>query len=191
MPTKFRHHAFPVLSARWLVFAFAAACTSGTSLDDFDITRSAQTVVPGSLLTQVLTPLGFAALSDMQLSNSTEMQNQGVKPNQIDTIKLKMLRMRVVKPPSGQDLSFFKSIEFFAESSGLEKKLVAKGGPFAANQSQVDLQLLEVDLKPYVTAPNMSLTTKVDGHSPPQDTTVEATVTLRVDVNVTGTISGK
>lgn len=191
MLKNFHHNIGRFPRAGCVALALLAACANGTSLDDFDITRTAQTVVQGSLLSQVLTPLGFSALSDMQLSNSTEMKNQGVKPNQIDSIKLKLLRLRVIKPPTGQDLTFFKSIEFFAESNGLEKKLVAKGGPFAPNQGQADLQLLDVDLKPYVTAPSMSLTTTVDGHSPAQDTTVEATVTLRVDVNVTGTISGK
>ena len=172
-----------------MAVVWTGGCASGSSLDDFDITRSAETVIKGSLLSQVLSSLGFAGLSDMQLSNSAEMKNQGVKPNQIDSVRLKLMRLRV-KSPAGQDLTFFKSIQFFAESQGLEKKLVAKGGPFAAGATQVDLQLVDADLKAYVTAPSMSLTTAVDGHPPPQDTTIEATVTLRVDVNVTGAVTG-
>lgn len=168
----------------------APGCADVASIDDFDITRSAETVIQGSVLTQILGAMGFPGLSDMQLSDSAEMKNQGVKPNQIDSIRLKLLRLKVTKPASGQDLTFFKSIEFYAESKGLAKKLVAKGGPFSAGATQVDLTLLDAELKPYATAEAMSLTTVVDGHPPGQDTTLQATVTLRVDVNVTGAVTG-
>lgn len=181
-----RHH--PTLPL--LALFVASACADAQGIDDFDITRSAEAVIQGSLLTQVLTPLGFAGLSDMQLSNAQEMANQGVKPHQIDSVKLKLLRLRVTKPASGQDLTFLKRVKFYAESKGLEKKLVAQGGPFAAGTTQADLQLLGTELKPYVTAASMSLTTEVEGHAPGQDTTLQATVTLRVDVDVSGAIAG-
>ncbi len=177
-----------------VLLTIAAAVTScnsvSTSLDDFDITRTASTTIQGSVLSQLLQPLGFAGWTDMNLSSSAEMKNQGVKPNQIDSVKLKLLRLKVSKPTS-QDLTFFKSVKFYAESKDLPKLLVAHGGPFAAGQGSVDLTLDDGELKPYVTAAAMSLTSEVDGHSPAQDTTIDATVTLRVDVNVTGTITGK
>lgn len=166
------------------------SCEAASQIDDFDITRKAETNIQGSVLTQVLAPLGFTGLSDMDLSNSAEMQNQGVKANQIDSIKLTLLRLKVTKPAT-QDLTFFNSVKFYAEAQGLPKKLVAQGGPFTKGQGQVDLQLTGEELKPYVTAAKMSLSTEVNGHAPAQDTTLEATVTLRVDVNVSGVVTGK
>lgn len=170
--------------------ALLAACSSAsTSLDDFDITRTASVQIQGSPLSGLLQPLGFAGWTDMNLSSSAEMKNQGVKANQIDSVKLKLLRLKVSKP-TGQDLGFFKSVKFYAESKDLPKLLVAHGGPFSAGQGSVDLTLDNAELKPYVTAAAMSLTSEVDGHAPAQDTTIDATVTLRVDVNVTGAITG-
>lgn len=168
-----------------------SACADGKSIDDFDITRSAESVVSGSVLTQVLGSIGFASLSDLNFSNSAEMKNSGVKPSQIDSIKMTLLRLKVKKPATGQDLTFLSSVKFYAESSGLPKVLVAEGGPFAAGSGQVDLKLAGAELKPYATAASMSLTTEVSGHAPAQDTTIEATVTLRVNVNVTGAVLGK
>lgn len=175
---------FPVLSVALL------SCADGKGLDDFDITRTANTVIAGSILTQVLAPLGFSSLSDMNLSESAEMKNSGAKANQIDSIHLTLLRLKVKKPPTGQDLTFFSTVKFYAESKGLPKVLVAEGGPFAAGTAQVDLKLTGAELKAYATAPAMSLTTEVTGHPPAQDTTIEATVSLRVNVNVSGTVLG-
>lgn len=184
---------FRVVSLHSAVAAAVLALTAGcaTALDTFDITRTSTTTIQGdALLGGLLPTLGFGGLTDMNLSQSSEFKNQGVEKHQVDSVTLKLLRLRVVTP-AGQDLTFMKKLEFFAESPGLAKVLVATGGPFAPGAATIDLTLPAAELKPYVTADKMSLTTTVDGKPPKQDTQIEATVTLRVDVDVTGAVAGK
>lgn len=168
----------------------ATACTD-SKLDAFDITRTATATIAGSPLPAVLQDaLGLTGFGDMDFAQAQEFKNAGVKPNEVDSVKLQALSLQVQQPP-GQDLTFFDSIAFYAEADGLPKLLVADAGPFTKGQTAVSLTLHGAELKPYVTAAKMSLTTKVNGHAPPQETKILATVVLRVDVNVTGVVTGK
>lgn len=171
-----------------LVLLGLSACAD--SLDDFDITRVATAKVSGNPLGSLLGVLALGGFADMKLSDSQEFKNQGVKPHHVDSVKLSRLRLKVTVPASGQDLTFMKQLSFFAVAKDLPEVRVASGGPFAAGVNTVELTLDGVELKPYVVAEAMSLTTKVDGQAPKQDTTLEATVTLHVDVNVSGVVTG-
>lgn len=179
----------PQIATLLVVTVAGGGCAS--ALDTFAITRTPNATIKGdSVLGGLLPSLGFGSLSEMNLSQSDEFKNQGVEKHQVDSVRLTLLRLRVASPAS-QDLRFMNKIEFYAESPGLAKILVATGGSFGPGQSTVDLTLPAAELKPYVTADKMSLTTVVDGKPPKQDTQIEATVTLRVDVDVTGTVVGK
>ncbi len=172
-----------------LVLLFASCTTS--KLDEFDLSRTATAEVAGSPLPAVLqNALNMTGFADMEFSTAQEFKNQGVAPNDVDSIKLRALSLKVVSPP-GQDLTFLESVEFFAEAEGKAKVSVAKGGPFAKGVASLALTMTNVELKPYVVAPKMSLTAAVKGHQPNQTTKIEATAVLRVDVDVTGAVTGK
>ncbi len=173
----------------------AAGCDS-VKLDTFTITRTGSADIPGGPGLPVLSSvLSLGGLNDMKFSDSQEFKNQGVKPSDVDSVTLSKLRLDVTKPASGQDLTFFKSVKFYAEGkdpagAALPRVLLASGGPFTAGQNGVDLTLTHVELKPYLTAPSMSITSDVDGQPPKQDSTVRATISLRVDVDVSGVVTG-
>jgi hypothetical protein len=166
-------------------------------LDAFTITRSGSADVAGSVLPGVLTSaLQLGGLGNMDFSQSAEFKNQGVKANQVDSVTLTKLHLQVTKPASGQDLQFLDKVEFFAEGKDtagnpLPRVLVATGGPFTKGATGVDLTIPSQELKPYVIGPSMSITSDVKGKPPAQDTTLQVTVSMRVDVNVTGVITGK
>ncbi len=157
-----------------------------------DVTETARTTIPkGSLLEQLAGDLGFADFATIDLTQSQELQNQGVERHQIEHVYLQRLMLRIVDDPSeGRDFTFIDSIAFFAEADGLPRRRIAHGGPFEEGAREVGLDLDDVDLAPYATAPSMTLTTEVSGRRPSMDTTVEAEVVLRVHVNVGGLLCG-
>lgn len=115
-----------------ILAAAALSCKSG-ALDTFDITRSASTTVKGSPLGGLLGVVPFTGLTDLNFSQSSEFANAGVKPNQVDSVKLKRLSIDVTAPANG-DLKFLSKLQFFAESVSQPKILLATGGPFTSGQ---------------------------------------------------------
>ncbi len=165
-----------------LALLLALAGTGCGAIAAFDATVTGKTTVQkGTLLEQAL-PLDFGAFGGIDLSQTQSFQNHDVKPSQVDSIKLKRLTLEITNPPSGQDFSFLNSIEFDVSADGQPTKRIAESAPGAfQGATQVDLNLDGVELKPYATAPNFSITTKANANKrPDQDTTIQATVVFHV-----------
>ncbi len=174
-------------AARSLAVLMAFACGD---VDNFDIVESSSTQIPGcTVACQVLSTLPFADFGAMDITANEELQNQGVSKSQIDSVKLTELVLAVTDPP-GQDLTFIETIEFRVSSGRLPEQVIARGGPFPPGASQVRLTVFDVELRPYAVADAMTITTETGAGStmPPQDTTIAATLTLNVDVNVSGAL---
>jgi hypothetical protein len=169
-----------------LIFGLAlSACSCG--LDVFDVTvKGSTTVETGSLLEQLVSLPAFSGFNSFDLAQTSEFQNQGVKREQIDSVKMKSFTLSV-KSPAGATLDFIDQVSFFAETSGVAKKRVAHK-VIADGQSTVSLDLDAVELEPYVTAASMQITTEVSGKRPPVETTVEAVLVFTVDVDVAGAV---
>lgn len=173
-----------------LLFTVASLVVACGGLDTFTIERTAQTNVPGaSILEQLAGDLGFDDLATFDITDDETLANQGITKNQIDSVTISSLSLRVVSPMGG-DFTFLDSLEFFASSSDMEAKRIAAGGPFAMGESEVFMSLDMVELAPYATADSMMITTQVEGRRPDQETQIEARIELLVDVNVSGLISG-
>lgn len=171
-------------SFRSLVSLIAcAALVSGCGgILSFDTSISGQTTIQkGTLLEQAL-PMDFSGLGGIQLSQTQAFQNQGVSPDQVDSIKMKSFTLEVTDPPSGQDLSFLDAIEFDVSADGLPTQRIAQSAPGAFQGARtVSLTVDDVELKPYATAPNFSITSKATANErPDNDTTIKATVVLHV-----------
>lgn len=162
-----------------------------SGIDNFDIEESSTSTIPaGSPLEQVLGNLGFGNFLNLDITQNQTLQNQGVTKDQIDSVHITKLTLRITSPASGQDFTFISSLKFYVGSEGLERALIASGGPFPSGASTIDLTVENVDLAPYVAAPSLDITTEANGRRPNQETTVEATIDLDVDVNVGGVICG-
>jgi hypothetical protein len=167
----------------------ALLCCGG--LDTFVVTEKASAVIPGaSLFEQLAGDFGFGDFLDMDLSQNQELKNQGVEKGQLDSVRLISLALTVVEPASGQDFGFLEELRFYVETEGLPRLLIASGGPFPAGASRVELNLADVDMEPYATAPAMKVTTEATGRRPRQQTTIEAELQLEVDVDVSGVACG-
>ena len=159
-------------------------------LDTFPIEVESQaTIEGGTLLEQWVGDLGFGGFLNMDISSHESLANQGVRPEQIDSVRLTEMRLEILEP-ADQDFSFIESLEFFAEAPEVEMRKVAFGGPFEDGIRAVSLERTDLDLAPYATAEQMNITTEVTGRRPANQTTLKAVVRLEVDVNVSGLLSG-
>ncbi len=164
------------------VLLLAAGCGK---LDRFDITRSGSATVPGAPGGAAL-PAGGMASFPISVGRDA-LSAQGIDPNDVDSAKLVGLRLAVTQGASLE--RWLRSVSFYVEAPGLTRVLVAqKSGIDAlpAGTTQLDLDTFGVDLKPYVVAPTTTVTAEGTGTVPPVDTTIQATATVRVDVNVSG-----
>jgi hypothetical protein len=81
------------------------------------------------------------------------------------------------------DLAFIDSVEIYVDAPGLPRRLLASHDEFPTGESRIALRPEGFDLEPYVIAETLHFTAIVDGEPPDEDTLVEATALL--DVNVT------
>jgi DNA-directed RNA polymerase specialized sigma54-like protein len=164
-----------------LLLPLLSACSNPLTLE---IEESATAVVEaGTIVEDLLDQLGFDGFITMDLTESEELVNQGVGPDDIDSVRLVLLELEAVDPP-GADLSFFESLSFLVEAPALDTELVASSQSLEAPIEALELEDLE--LKPYVVSESMSLVTEVSARRPAEDTTVEARFVLEVQATLTG-----
>lgn len=145
------------------------------------------TVERGTVLEELVGGLGFDGFTAMDLTDSSELQNQGVKPGDISTAKLVEFTLEATAPPEG-DLSFMERMEIYVEGPDLPRQLLASAGPedFAEGVEEVSFLLEDVDLVEYVVSESLTLETSVSGSRPDEDTTVEARYVIDVGVTAQG-----
>ncbi len=173
------HRALALAPALLLV---AAGCGK---LDQIDVVRSGSATVPGAPAGAPLPQSGIATFP-LSLGRSA-LEAQGIKPDAVDSAKLVGLRLQVTQGTSFE--RWLASAAVYVEAPGLPKVLVAQKTGIAAlpaGTTTLDLDTPGVDLKPYVLADTTTVTAEGTGTLPLADTTIEATATVRVRVNVTG-----
>lgn len=152
-------------------------------LDEIDVVRSGTATVPGG----PAVPLsGVVATFPFSIGRDA-LAEEGIDPGDVDSARLVALRLEVTQGASLED--WLDAVSLWVEAPGLPRVLVASRTGIAAlpdGTAAVDLEAAGVDLKPYVLADTTALTAEGSGTAPPVDTTLRATATVRVDVNVSG-----
>ncbi|MDC3953094.1 hypothetical protein [Polyangium jinanense] len=168
-----------------LVLAVAAAVvTSCDNIDNFEVDVGAKATIPaGTVLDELLGVLAFNEFQSINLTQ--ELDNQGVTKDDVDSVRMISLSL-VIDGPAGANFDFLESLAFYAETEGQPKVLVAELDPVPKGQTSLDLVVSGAELKPYVVAPSMKLTTTTKGKRPPEETMVTAAAVLDVDVTVPG-----
>lgn len=168
-----------------LAFVLCAACQPNT----FKVKRSGQTTVPGGGvlggLLNSFAPVG--SFQNIDFNNDQYFKNQGVTKDQVSSVKVSGLTMKIVSPAS-QDFSFLDELSFYASTNNSEAEIafkhnIAAMGLPAPNPS-FDMDLTGAELQPYVTAPSMDITVRGSGRQPAQDTVLEADIELTVAVKL-------
>jgi hypothetical protein len=158
-----------------------------SSLDNVEVSVMAESRIPRrSVLDELIGNLSFAGFDGFDLSQSQQFENQGYSKDQIDSVHMLELNLRITDPADA-NFDFIDSIRFYAEAEGLPRVLVAELADVPDGVTTLALDVKSsVELRPYVVAPAMTLTTEATGVRPPEETTVEAEAIFDVDVNVTG-----
>ncbi|MCB9741871.1 MAG: hypothetical protein H6741_23615 [Alphaproteobacteria bacterium] len=147
--------------------------------------ESTTTIEQGSILENFIGAMGFGDFTNMDITASDELRNQGVEPGDINEVFLTAFDLSITGPESG-DFAFLESLDVYVEAPGLESQLIASTSAFGEGVRQVAVDLEGVDLTDYVVSENMTLTTDVTGHRPEVTTDVKAYVALDVGVTAQG-----
>ncbi len=150
----------------------------------FETTVQGASTVQGSPLGGLLGQFpAMSQFTNMDLSQTQDFQNQGITKNDVSSVKLKQFNLQITSP-NDEDFSWLQSIAFTATADGRSDQVASKSNvnqlPLKAPNPAFDLDLADVELAPYVTAPSMSITATATGQMPPQNTTVQATVRFGV-----------
>ena len=168
-----------------LCLASLIGLTMCESLDNLDVATAGKAVVPpATLLDKLLGPIAFGGFDTVDFSQ--DFKNQGVTDEQIDEVHMKAMTILVEAPAAG-DFNFITSAHFFVQAEGLDKIEIASMDKIPQGKRELDLMLnTKVDLKPYVIAPSMKVSSEIKGQRPDTETTVAAAVVLDVDIHVPG-----
>lgn len=174
-----------------LLLAAGLAGASGCTPNAFDVTLSGQTTIPGSpatagtLLTRIPAIGSFASIDF--IANEQFKQNQATR-DAVQSLKVTELRLKVVSP-STQGFSFLDELSFHASAGDGEVMVAERRGISQLGLGPPNPVLFldvnpSAELRDFLGAPSVSLSARGSGREPPQDTTLEATVTLRVVLKV-------
>jgi len=147
-----------------LTLLMATSCGSPVS---FTVTQTSDSQVqPCPLGVVSITGLGFAQFADIKLTETTEFKNNGVRAEDLESVKLQSLDLRVVNP-AGTELGYLDSVSFFAEAPGQPRVLVADHTGFPAGHGVVQFDVKDVNLQPYLAAEKFTMTTEIVAHGCP------------------------
>lgn len=154
-----------------------------------ELSESAEATIEGQStlggITDLVGALGFDAFTEMDISQSQELVNQGVQPGDIETAYVTAFSLSAIDP-SDADLSFISSLEIWVEAPDLEPILVASQVDFPEGVSVVDFVLEDVNLVDYVVSDSMQITTEATGSIPDETITIKADATFEIGVTAQG-----
>lgn len=165
-----------------LAAAFAFPACGGLDTFDVDVQGTAQ--IPGSPLSGIISgPLEIPGLTTFKFADVKEFKDNDVDPSDVDSVKLTKLTFTVTAPQDG-NLDFLDEVDVYAEAPGLPKVKIAEKHPVPDGVQKVSLKMTGVQLKKYVSADEMKITTEVVGRAPKSDTTLRAKATFEIDAAI-------
>jgi hypothetical protein len=156
----------------------------GTSVY-FETDVKGSATVQGSPLGGLLNVFPQAAgFSNLNMTQTQDFKNQGVKKEDVKSVKLKKVTLTLTSP-TGADFSWLTSLRISAKTGSQSEEIAFKDGIDKLPKSNVlELELKPVELKPYVVADEMSMTTEASGKQPAQDSTIDVVARFGVDAVV-------
>ena len=169
------------------LFVCLIACQG--KLATIELSESAEATIEGQStlggITDLVGALGFDGFTEMDISQSQALVNQGVQPGDIETAIVTSFTLSAIDP-DGADLSFISSLEIWVEAPDLDPVLVASQTDFPEGVSVIDFDLEDVDLVDYVVSDSMNITTEATGSVPADTVTIQADATFEIGVTAQG-----
>jgi hypothetical protein len=161
------------------LFILSSGCNGVTSIE---VERTSRAVIFDD------DPLGELDLPEFREIDIFlgEFENEhGIRRKDIAGASLERVTMTVLEPASA-DLSFANRIEIYVEAPGQATRRVAYREGFPPGESELDFELDDVGLEPYIASRSFSLFARVQGEPPPEDVLVEGSAILDVGVTLAG-----
>ncbi|MBX5482996.1 MAG: hypothetical protein IRZ16_14315 [Myxococcaceae bacterium] len=180
-------HRVSLFCAAGLVAVALSACNPNV----FPVEVQGETTIPGdpSPIPGLLNAFpGIGSFANIDFNQTQEFQNQGVTKDQVRSVHVDHVQIRILSPET-QDFSFLENLQFFASAADQELLVAEKFGidklGLKAPNPVLELDVKkDVDLAPFVTAEKMSIIVRGKGRMPPQETRLEATVGVNVEVTI-------
>lgn len=164
-----------VVAPLWL-----AAC----GLDQVEVPVDAELTLTGQPFgsTAPLTSLGpLGPLGSIDFGGSDEFEAGGYSADDIESVKLVSLSLRVEQPaPPDGSLDFLDSITFRAN----DQIVVATLDPVPDGQVAADLEVTDAELLEVMESGTLTLSTTATGQAPRYDTRLKVKALFRLDVAV-------
>lgn len=176
------------MRARFVLVGLVASLGVACQPDVFRTTLKGEATVKGSPLGGVLTAFpAIGSFTNLDFSQNQDFRAEGVTKDQVSSVRVEAISLRILSP-SNQDFGFLDTIGFFARTSDAEAPIadrsdIASLGLKPPNP-ELALDVTSTELQPFIAAPQMSIVTRAKGRLPPQDTHLEAQVTLRVQIKL-------
>jgi hypothetical protein len=169
----------------WLCLLLAA-CAQPT----FTAEVKGETTVPAAPLGVGGVLNAFPAIGSfagLDFNEQQDFKNQGVTKDQVRSARLRSVKLKILGPDDA-DFGFLDTLEFYAKA-GAEEVLIARRDNIPRLNLRppnpvLSLELQDVELQPYLTAPSMSIIVRGRGRMPEKEVRLQATVAIDVEVDV-------
>ena len=168
-----------------LVVLSALATLTCGEVTSYSFTEDSEAFVRGTGSEEPLEGnLDFGGFEALNLPDDEQLTRYGVSTDQINTVNVRSLVLRFSEESAGKDLSFLSRVTFYAEAPGLGSVTIARGEVFGVGERSIAMVTESVDLKAHALTRAMRITNHFEGLRPPQHITLEATLTLEVNVQL-------
>lgn len=155
----------------------------GCGLLTFDAEGDASTHIDGSgVLGSLLGVLDFTGLDDFDVDVQNAMADQDVEPGDLKSVSLTAFTLSA----DPGDLAFLDSFEVTIVATGVDQATIATGTEFPEGEPVVQLDLVDLDLTPYIVASDASIGVVASGSAPEDDVDVRADYTVQITATPRG-----
>ncbi len=119
----------------------------------------------------------------IKIDGKKTLQENNLSESAIRSIYLKNLQLNITPDSRGQVLSFFESVEFYAEAPNLPIILIAHQTGVVSEKT-THMIIENQDLKPYLISDFVTIFAKVTGRLPDQETKIEAVFNLETNIDL-------
>ncbi|WP_164007763.1 hypothetical protein [Pyxidicoccus trucidator] len=126
----------------------------------------------------------ISSFAGMDFDQNQDFKNQGISKGDVTSVKVKSVTLKVLSP-NDQDFAFLSVAEFFARAGDREALIARRENISTLNlrppNPVLSLDVDDVELQPFVSAPTMSIIVRGRGVMPEREVRLQAVVTLEVE----------
>ncbi|QSQ19997.1 hypothetical protein JY651_32580 [Pyxidicoccus parkwayensis] len=170
----------PLLAAAGLGLAACAPSSFTTVLKG----ESTVPAGPPGVVTELNAFPSISSFAGLDFDQNQDFKNQDVSKADVTSAKVTALTLRVLSP-SDQDFAFLDSVEFFARAGDRETRIAQAQNVSRLNlkppNPTLTLDVDDVELQPFVSAPTMSIIVRGRGRMPDREVRLQAVVSIEVE----------